>query len=42
MQNALCMENEAVYRITKTKNLGKLEFPRFYVEPLVGLEPTTC
>ena len=21
------MENEAVYRITKTKNLGKLEFP---------------
>ena len=40
MQNALCMENEAVYRITK--NLGKLGFPRFYVEPLVGLEPTTC
>jgi len=40
MQNVLCMENEAVYRITK--NLGKLEFPRFYVEPLVGLEPTTC
>lgn len=40
MQNALCMENEALYRITK--NLVKLEFLRFYVEPLVGLEPTTC